>query len=290
MVVVGVCVCLFEERGGVRSHAPSPPAPARRAAPPRTHPTPLAVPLWMVSQKHMAKTLKHYRGRFTTGLAWAVVAVEERRRRARWRPPASFQSPAIPPPPTHPPTHPLRCSVVGFQPTGWTHERGTEQTRSRGRRRQKGTLITYQARVSLDCQRVWGGSTLGGYRHAPTQPSIRCAAPPLPPPPPPLQVPYSEHSSFTELREFVAWLRPLRCVCPSERGWGRCCPRRDAATQRSSRRPPPRSPTLSLYYPTPTSTPGSSPTSTRTTTGPRPSGWWRCCGGSATSDARARGW
>lgn len=26
-----------------------------------------AVPLWMVSQKHMAKLLKHYRGRFSNG-------------------------------------------------------------------------------------------------------------------------------------------------------------------------------------------------------------------------------
>lgn len=26
-----------------------------------------AVPMWMVTQQHMAKLLKHYRGRFTTG-------------------------------------------------------------------------------------------------------------------------------------------------------------------------------------------------------------------------------
>ncbi|KAI7837835.1 hypothetical protein COHA_008323 [Chlorella ohadii] len=60
-----------------------------------------AVPLWMVSQKHMAKLLKHYRGRFS--------------------------------------------NAVGFQPTGWTHQRDAGQTRARGRRRQKGTIITYQA-------------------------------------------------------------------------------------------------------------------------------------------------
>ncbi|KAL4522626.1 hypothetical protein Ndes2526A_g01010 [Nannochloris sp. 'desiccata'] len=85
-----------------------------------------AVPLWMVSQKHMAKTLKYYRGRFT--------------------------------------------NIVGFQPTGWTHTRDTTCTKA-GRRRQKGTLITYQ-------------------------------------------VPYSEHSSFSELKEFVNWLRP-RSIIPS---------------------------------------------------------------------------
>ncbi|GAB4823565.1 hypothetical protein N2152v2_010611 [Parachlorella kessleri] len=84
-----------------------------------------AVPLWMVTDKHMTKILKHYRGRFT--------------------------------------------NVVGFQPTGWTHQRDVNKTRARGRRRQKGTIITYQ-------------------------------------------VPYSEHSSFTELREFVGWLKPVRIL------------------------------------------------------------------------------
>jgi DNA cross-link repair 1A protein len=79
-----------------------------------------AVPLWMVTAKHMAAALKHYRGRFT--------------------------------------------SVVGFQPTGWTHERATAAA-PKGRRRQKGAIITYS-------------------------------------------VPYSEHSSFAELRAFVEWLRP----------------------------------------------------------------------------------
>jgi DNA cross-link repair 1A protein len=83
-----------------------------------------AVPLWMVSQKHMANTLKFYRGRFT--------------------------------------------NIVGFQPTGWTHTRDTTSTKA-GRRRQKGTLITYT-------------------------------------------VPYSEHSSFSELKEFVNWLRPTSIV------------------------------------------------------------------------------
>jgi DNA cross-link repair 1A protein len=85
-----------------------------------------AVPLWMISQKHMAKTLKYYRGRFT--------------------------------------------NIVGFQPTGWTHTRDTTSTKA-GRRRQKGTLITYS-------------------------------------------VAYSEHSSFSELREFVQWLKP-RSIIPS---------------------------------------------------------------------------
>ena len=88
-----------------------------------------AVPLRMISYKHMENTLKYYRGRFV--------------------------------------------NIVGFQPTGWTHERETAKTKKgggRGRRRQKGTLITYQ-------------------------------------------VPYSEHSSFTELKEFVDWLRP-RSILP----------------------------------------------------------------------------
>lgn len=93
-----------------------------------------AVPLWMVSQKHMTNVLKHYKGRFTT--------------------------------------------VVGFQPTGWTHGRESGTTKkgvkgssssSRGKRRQKGTLIVYS-------------------------------------------VPYSEHSSFTELKAFVGWFAPINIV------------------------------------------------------------------------------
>lgn len=84
-----------------------------------------AVPLWMVTQKHMAKLLKYYKNRFST--------------------------------------------IVGFQPTGWTHAREKGQTKAKGRRRQKGTLITYQ-------------------------------------------VPYSEHSSFTELTEFVRWFGPGKIV------------------------------------------------------------------------------
>ncbi|KAK2078104.1 hypothetical protein QBZ16_003972 [Prototheca wickerhamii] len=83
------------------------------------------VPLWMISQQHMVKLLKHYRGRFST--------------------------------------------VVGFRPTGWTHDKSAGQTRARGRKQQRGTVITYQ-------------------------------------------VPYSEHSSFSELREFVRWFQPLRIV------------------------------------------------------------------------------
>ena len=85
-----------------------------------------AVPLWMITEQHMVKSLKYYRGRYT--------------------------------------------NVVGFKPTGWTHSRDMSSTKA-GRRRQKGTVITYS-------------------------------------------VPYSEHSSFNELTEFVDWLRP-RVIIPS---------------------------------------------------------------------------
>uniref|UniRef100_A0A1D1ZYG4 SAM domain-containing protein n=1 Tax=Auxenochlorella protothecoides TaxID=3075 RepID=A0A1D1ZYG4_AUXPR len=60
-------------------------------------------------------------------------------------------------------------TVVGFKPTGWTHDKEAGRTRARGRKQQRGSLITYQ-------------------------------------------VPYSEHSSFSELREFVTWFAPLRIV------------------------------------------------------------------------------
>ncbi|KAL3148139.1 hypothetical protein ABBQ38_014420 [Trebouxia sp. C0009 RCD-2024] len=59
-------------------------------------------------------------------------------------------------------------TVVGFQPTGWTQKQDRGRT-GQGRRRQKGTLITYQ-------------------------------------------VPYSEHSSFPEMKDFVTWLRPRRII------------------------------------------------------------------------------
>ncbi|KAK9863457.1 hypothetical protein WJX84_005818 [Apatococcus fuscideae] len=59
-------------------------------------------------------------------------------------------------------------TIVGFQPTGWSHTSGKARTGG-GKRRQKGTLISYQ-------------------------------------------VPYSEHSSFPELQEFVHWLQPRRLI------------------------------------------------------------------------------
>ncbi|BDA41683.1 DNA cross-link repair 1A protein at C-terminar half [Coccomyxa sp. Obi] len=83
-----------------------------------------AVPLWRVSLKHMARTLKHYRGRYTT--------------------------------------------IVGFQPTGWSMHSGRGRA-PRGRRRQKGTLIVYS-------------------------------------------VPYSEHSSYQELRQMVDFLQPAKII------------------------------------------------------------------------------
>lgn len=63
-------------------------------------------------------------------------------------------------------------TIIGFKPTGWTHERDTQNTKAKLGRRQamaKGTMVTYQ-------------------------------------------VPYSEHSSFTELREFVKWFQPQRII------------------------------------------------------------------------------
>lgn len=110
------------------------------------------VPLWMISQQHMVKLLKHYRGRFSTGessCAWLGGACN-----MDWY----FTTPPLPLPP-----------VVGFKPTGWTHDKSAGQTRARGRKQQRGTVITYQ-------------------------------------------VPYSEHSSFSEPREFVRWFQPLRIV------------------------------------------------------------------------------
>jgi DNA cross-link repair 1A protein len=118
-----------------------------------------AVPLWMVSQKHMAKLLKHYRGRFST--------------------------------------------AVGFQPTGWTHQRDAGQTRARGRRRQKGTIITYQASAALGRPTGASGKRRCNTRRPPLPPSCPlCTCCP--------QVPYSEHSSFSELQEFVRWFAPVR--------------------------------------------------------------------------------
>ncbi|CAK0744358.1 hypothetical protein CVIRNUC_001541 [Coccomyxa viridis] len=84
-----------------------------------------AVPLWRVSLKHMARVLKHYRGRYNT--------------------------------------------IVGFQPTGWSMQKDRGRAAARGRRRQKGTLIVYQ-------------------------------------------VPYSEHSSFSEMQQFVRFMQPQRLI------------------------------------------------------------------------------
>lgn len=57
------------------------------------------VPLWMVNQKHMAKTFKYYRGAYD-------------------------------------------C-IIGFKPTGWSHQRDANATRPSGRRKTKGTLIVH---------------------------------------------------------------------------------------------------------------------------------------------------
>lgn len=86
-----------------------------------------AVPLWMISEKHMSNALKHYRGRYK--------------------------------------------NVVGFQPTGWAHAKLKSKSKGISRKRKKGTIIIYS-------------------------------------------VPYSEHSSFEEMKKFVAWLMP-RAIIPS---------------------------------------------------------------------------
>ncbi|KAK9812991.1 hypothetical protein WJX72_006870 [[Myrmecia] bisecta] len=64
-------------------------------------------------------------------------------------------------------------TIVGFQPTGWTQKSGVQDTE--------------RGRASHGRRRQKG--TLIVY-----------------------QVPYSEHSSFRELREFVAWLQPRRII------------------------------------------------------------------------------
>lgn len=104
---------------------------------------------------------------------------------------------------------------MGFQPTGWAHQRDANQTRARGRRRQKGTIITYQVGGSGTGGRA-GGRAGQGRAGSPVW-RVACgavgvAARALPSPPLPVQVPYSEHSSFSELRAFCEWFKPSTII------------------------------------------------------------------------------
>lgn len=116
-------------------------------------------------------------------------------------------------------------AVVGFQPTGWVHgggggggSGGRSSSRAKSTKRlQRGTVVLYQvsrgwracmiARAcSAACMLAVRMPPMCAPGHAPdiapaTAADGTCA-----------QVPYSEHSSFEELRAFLAWFRPLSVI------------------------------------------------------------------------------
>ena len=155
-----------------------------------------AVPLWRVSLKHMARVLKHYKGRFNTivgfqptGWCMQTGAAPSAHRACN-----SFRSTSLHcvhslsyfspkrftlslPPAIRAACCILRCCLHAEGRSGCMlgilHRKRiscTDRGRApRGRRRQKGTVIIYS-------------------------------------------VPYSEHSSHVELRAFVDFMRPVRVV------------------------------------------------------------------------------
>jgi DNA repair metallo-beta-lactamase len=115
---------------------------------------------------------------------------------------------------------------VAFRPTGWTAAATQRGRSSRGRRLQKGTLIQYQVaagtllpcaaqilcsaccftRILLNLVVSAGGVDVIEFEGLVLILSI------------PVQVPYSEHSSFEELRDMVAALQVLPTCFPPSAG------------------------------------------------------------------------